>query len=170
MKFRSFLLLLVLLLVAFSVTLINASAANYALFSSVSASDSSVNNLMSLYMNEPDYDPFNQYFCGAFGQYDYYLFYSPNLAEDYKFIRYYRQQVGNGYQYRFEHGTGSNLQIITNGYLGVGNVENSASYFTERQFGFFYVITVLLLVITPLVIFRTFRRRQHVRSDRRWTL
>lgn len=166
-KFYVFIVVFVILLFCL---IVPAQAASYTLYSSVSTGDSAVSNLMSIYMNDSDYDPFNQYFCGSFGQSDYYLFYSKNLAEEYKYIRYYRLQVGNGFQYRFEHGSGNNLQIITNGYLGVGNVENSASYFTERQFGFFYVITVLLLVITPLVIFRTFRRRQHVRSDRGWTL
>lgn len=145
-------------------------AANYTLYGNLSSNDTIVSNLIGVYTNQEDYDPFNQYYVARIGQYDYFLFYARDLSEDYKFIRYYGTQDGVSMRYNYVIGSGNHLNVTRNGFMGVGNVPETSAFLNEKQFGFQYVITVLTLLITILILFRTFRRRQHVRSDRGWTL
>lgn len=166
----SFLLLVSFLVGLLTSLLITCSAANYTLYGNLSSNDTIVSNLIGVYTNQDDYDPFNQYYVARIGQYDYFLFYGRDLSEDYKFIRYYGTQDGVSMRYNYVIGSGSNLNVNRNGFIGVGNVPETSAFLSEKQFGFLYVITVLTLLITILILFRTFRRRQRVRSDRGWTL
>lgn len=167
---RSLPVLFAVLLSGFLIFIVPVGAANYTLYGNLSSNDTITQNLIGVYTNQEDYDPFNQYYVARIGQYDYFLFYGRDLSEDYRFIRYYGTQDGVGMRYNYVIGSGNNLNVNRSGYMGVGNVPETSAFLNEKQFGFQYVITVLTLLITILILFRTFRRRQRVRSDRGWTL
>lgn len=151
-------------------SLIGCSAANYSLYASVSSNDSVVNNLIGIYLNSDTYDPFNQYFCGRFGQYDYILFYGKNLTEGGDYIRYTGTYNGNQLQYTYTTGHEDQININYQNYIGVGNVPGSIQNDKHSQFGFGYVIMVLVILISILFLFKTFRKVYRPRSDKGYTL
>lgn len=145
-------------------------AANYTAYSSVSSSDSVTKNLIGIYRNSPDFDPFNQYVVCRTGQYEYYVFYAKNLAEDYKYYRYHGT-VNQGYvNYYYDSGEGNNLRINTAGYKVVGNVEDSIASEQFETFKFQFVLIPLAILLLVLLIFKTFKRRYVARRSSGWDL
>ena len=142
-------------------------AQSYTLYSSVGETDTNTRNLIGLYQNSPYYDPYNQFFVCRTGQYEYHIFFGKNLSYEYRYYRYYGTNQG-GYQqtYYFDSGSGNNLQIAHNGYVGVGNVENSLQSDKAETFKFQYVIIILTLLITSVFLFKVFKMRFNG-SDRR---
>ena len=159
------------LLVFFWLFLLTGFAESFNLYSSMSSSDSIAQNLIGLYLNQDDFDPFNQYYCCRVGQYDYRLFYAKNLAEYYKYIRYSAVSgQGPAYVYQYDYGSGSDLQINTGGYVGVGNIEHSVLSDKAENFKAGYVIIALWFLITIFVIFKVLRLRIHSHESRGWRL
>lgn len=132
-------------------------AENYSLFSSLNPEDNIAKNLVGFYINQPDYDPYNEYYCCRTGQYDYYLFYGRSLSGDYKYIHYYGVQNGYNLSYFYSVGGGSNLIISSNGFIGVGNIENSIISDKAENYKYYFVITILLFLICFVLIFKFFK-------------
>lgn len=144
-------------------------ADSYSLYGSLSASETIANNMVGLYMNQPDYDPYNEFFVFRNGQYSYLLVYGKNLADSYNYIGYEGQQTGYQINYHYTFGSGDNLSINNNGYVGVGNLEHSIKSDKAEQFKFQYVSIVLLILLVLFVMFKVFRIRVHDRKERGWT-
>lgn len=164
---KNFFLTVLILLALLSCLCSVAFAQSYTLYSSMGETDTNTRNLIGMYQNSPYYDPYNQFFVCRTGQYEYHIFFGKNLSDEYRYYKYYGQNLG-GYQqtYYFDAGTGSNLQINYNGYVGVGNVENSIMSEKAESFKFQYIIIILTILITIVVLFKVFKLHYNS-SDRR---
>lgn len=144
-------------------------AENFTLYSSVGINDTNTRNLIAIYQNCPDYDPFNEFEVARVGQYDYRIFYGKDLDNgDYQYFSYYGIQSGAGVRYYYGGGSGSNLYLDKQGYVTVGNVVNSLSSPEASEFKFQYIVISCILFITILIIFKTFRKRISLRSSGGW--
>lgn len=138
--------------------------ANFTLYGSLQPNDSIVNNLVSVYINEPDYDPFNEYIVFRSGQYDYHLCYSQSLSGDYKDIHYYAVQNGYNLNYYVEVISGSELAITYNGYQTCGNVQGSYSVERANNYKFQSITITLSIILVIAILFKTFRKRFKAKS------
>ena len=107
-------------LVCFSLflgVLFSASAASYSLYSSCSPSESAVVNLIGVWRNQTNYNPFDEYLVCRTGQYEYFLFYGSDLNSDYSYIRYFASSSGYNTVWSVAFGSGSSLSVNYGNYM-----------------------------------------------------
>lgn len=153
-----------------SQTLLFGYAESFSLYSSVGINDTNTRNLIAIYQNSPDYDPFYEFEVARVGQYDYRIFYGKDISNgEYKYFSYYGiNQGASGIRYYFGGGSGSNLYLDKNGYVTVGNVENSLRSSEADSFRYQYVMISCAIILLIFVFFRFMKKRYHVRSGRGW--
>lgn len=167
---RGFFLSLSLLCILVSVSL-SSYAENFTLYQSVGTNDTITRNLIAIYQNSPEYDPFYEFEVARVGQYDYRLFYGKDISSgDYNFYQYVGVPTTSGINYQYSGGTGSNLYLEKRGYMTVGNVENSFSSPEANQFKFQYVLIVFTFLFAVLALFKIFKQKVQFRSSRRWKM
>lgn len=163
---------ILVLVILSSFIVLPCSAASYSLYGSLGSNDTIVNNLVGLYLNQIDYDPYQEYYVARVGQYDYMLFYSDKLFDgDYSYIRYHLLNPGsyNSY-YVYEFGEGSNLSISAGSYVGVGNVSDTILSERVSSFKFQYVILVLSFLFIVVFLFKSFSKHFKTRSSKGWDI
>ena len=164
---------LLVFLVLFTVCLIPVSfAENFTLYSSVSSSDIQVKNLIGIYQNSPEYDPYNEFEVARVGQYDYRIFFGHDLdAGVYTYLQYYGYQTGYGsISWGYAGGTGSNLYIDKNGYMTVGNVQNTIKSPDAETFKYQYVLSAVAILVAVVFLFKSFRQKIVAKPQRGWRI
>lgn len=161
-------LLLVFLLVSTTPLIF---AENFTLYSSVGSNDTITRNLIAIYQNSPNYDPYYEFEVARVGQYDYRLFYGADISDgQYNFYQYVGVPSSSGINYFYSGGNGTNLYLDKRGYVTVGNVENSLSSSEANTFKFQYVLLALSFIVTIFFIFKTFRQTVKMKSSGGWRI
>lgn len=141
---------------------------SFNLYSSVGVNDQNTKNLIAIYQNSPNYDPFYEFEVARVGQYDYRIFFGRDIdSGDYEYFSYYGVPNGYNVNYYYGGGTGSNLLLNKNGYITVGNVENSLKSADAESYKFQYTVIAILFLITILFSFHIFRVKIRARSGSR---
>lgn len=157
-------LVLLLLLVCSPIGL----AEEFTLYSSVGVNDTNTKNLIAIYQNSPNYDPFYEFEVARVGQYDYRIFFGRDLdSGEYEYFQYYGIPDGYNVHYYYGGGVGSNLLLNKNGYITVGNVQNSLKSNDAESYKFQYTVLAILFFITILFGFHIFRVKIRARSASR---
>lgn len=135
----------------------SAAAQTVNLYRSINPNDSVVTSLLGLYRNRSDYNPFDEYFICRSGENEYYLFFGQQLSESYNYIRYYGTTSGYNTTWSYSEGTGTNLNVVSGIYKGVGNVSDSISSSVAENFKFQYVVVIAVVLISIILLFKVFR-------------
>lgn len=162
-------ILVVVLLLVSTTPLIYAE--NFTLYSSVQSSDQIVRNLISIYQNSPNYDPFNEFEVARVSQYDYRLFYGRDISSGpYNFFQYTLYTSTSGSNYIYTGGSGTDLYLDKRGYMTVGNVENSFSSPEANQYNFQYVLIVFVFFFAIIALFKIFKQKMRFNSQKGWRI
>lgn len=171
-RFLSFCLLLLFLVSLLSAFSFPVFAEQFSLYSSVSPSDTIVKNLIGIYQNSPDYDPYNEFEVARVGQYDYRIFYGRDIdSSDYSYFQYYGVQSGVGaVNWAYAGGVGSSLHLIKLNYMTVGNVVNTIKSSEAESFKFQYVALGLAFFALIIFLYKVFRFKISSRPSRGWRI
>lgn len=124
-------------------------------YSSTDDSNSYVNLLTDLYINQGDYSPKKDFVIIRTGQYAYTLYYS----EDFENSTNYIQVQNYSGQQSISFGSVSSLSIVNpNDYNFVGNISGSSASKLESDYSFQYIIVAVALIVAVLLVFRLIRR------------
>ena len=106
--------------------LLPAAADTVTLYNNIDDSNSTCNLLIDAMRSDRSYDPYYQYAVVRSGEYDYRIYFGPDLAgSDLVYYRYIPGTYGSSAS--MSRGTASSLTINRNGYYYVGNVDGALS-------------------------------------------
>lgn len=152
-----YLLCLVTLLPMLLIFSFNAAAETVSLYANLDDSSSQANLLADLMVNDPDYDPADQYNIVRVGQYDYRCYFGKDLENgDIICLQYqpsYQQTPSRISRYSV-----NSLYIIQNGYYFTGNTPGSARSQIVEEFNFKQIVIIGISAIVILFGFKTFRK------------
>lgn len=134
------------------------SSETVSLYGSVDDSNSTVNLLSDIMVNDQAYDPLDDYVILRVGQYDYRAYFSSDLDGDEIICLQYTP----AYQYtpaQLSRYSVNNLEIIRNGYIYAGNTPGSARSSSVSQFNFQQIVIFSVVFIIILIGFHFFRKR-----------
>lgn len=131
---------------------------------SVDDSNSTVDMLIDLMVNDEAYDPLDQYAVIRTGEREYRLYFGRDLAGD-QIVRYIYTPAYLQQQAQLTRSRVDNLTINRAGYLYVGNTPEALSSIKATQYKFYTVGVVTAVLILVLMIMRHLRRRRGTAPD-----
>lgn len=149
-------LLPVLLLAGLISFSISASAESFGLYGNLDDNNQYCNLLIDYYYNTDDFDPFFEYVCFRADQYRYMLVYGKDLdGDDLGYISYTASYMS--YPSSFSTGSLTSLDLSSNGFSYVGNVEGSltSQQFNDMKTKFFIVSGIFLFLL--VFLYKVFR-------------
>lgn len=134
-------------------------ADSVSLYASVDDSNNTVNLLGDIMRNDPAYDPYNEYVIVRSGEREYRLYFGEDLSKSSVRYTYIPSYMANPASLSRSN-VNTNLDIISNGYTYVGNINGSLASSSVDNYKTNYVLSVCAIILVIFVIFKIFRRER----------
>lgn len=152
LKFLSFLLVALVLVLPLDYS----HAASYSAYSSVTASTSQINILIQSMLNQPDFNPFDDWIGIRTSDYDYSVFYNIKDSSAVR-LRYYATSSGYNTVWHFAKSEDNNFSFDRGEYTIVGNISDSLGSDSFREYLSHFMLSSCLPLSCVLLIFFIFR-------------
>lgn len=134
-------------------------ADNVSLYGSLDDSNNIANLLGDVMRNDPAYDPYNEYVIVRSGEREYRLYFGEDLSKSSVKYTYIPSYMANPASLSRSN-VNNSLDIISNGYTYVGNINGSLASSSVDNYKTNYVLSVCAILIVIFVIFKIFRRER----------